>query len=187
MHGERLIQSETMYFCFDEFYVWDSYYITIFNKLRAYVSEYHVAVPWQDEAFRCSESASGRVTYYLQDTPRVKLNKVRVALERLEQLGFSVKVRMHPLESNKQEVISIFGSSRVEPASAISIYESLRSCQYAVSEYSTVLFQAHTFGRVPVVDDLSEEGSIQFLKDRAYIMLNKDHLLLSELLKRDVK
>lgn len=187
MHGERLIQSETMYFCFDEFYVWDSYYITIFNKLRAYVPEYHVAVPWQDEAFRCSESASGRVTYYLQDTPRVKLNKVRVALERLEQLGFSVKVRMHPLESNKQEVISIFGSSRVEPASAISIYESLRSCQYAVSEYSTVLFQAHTFGRVPVVDDLSEEGSIQFLKDRAYIMLNKDHLLLSELLKRDVK
>ena len=54
-------------------------------------------------------------------------------------------------------------------------------------QYSTVLYQAYSCRKHIVIDDITSEQEYKKLREQKYIMLNKEHLLLSkELIEKGV-
>lgn len=183
MHGERLIQPETLFFTVDEFYVWDSAYIELFERMGAEVTNYIIENPWEDGAQKCVESFEKRITFYTQLTTKEELRALFETTKSLEAKGFEVMVRLHPRDTNRAYAEKLLGEVRLENSSEVSILESIDRTRFAVSKYSTVLFQAASRGRVPVIDDITDPFVLEFLKDRSYVLLGKEHSLLSNLMK----
>ena len=183
MHGERLIQPETLFFTVDEFYVWDSAYIELFERMGAEVTNYIIENPWEDGAQKGVESLEKRITFYTQLTTKKELRALFETAKSLEAKGFEVMVRLHPRDTNRVYAEKLLGAVRLENSSEVSILESIDRTRFAVSKYSTVLFQAASRGRVPVIDDITDPFVLEFLKDRSYVLLGKEHSLLSNLMK----
>lgn len=183
MHGERLIQPETLFFTVDEFYVWDSAYIELFERMGAEVTNYIIENPWEDGAQKGVESLEKRITFYTQLTTKKELRALFETTKSLEAKGFEVMVRLHPRDTNRAYAEKLLGAVRLENSSEVSILESIDRTRFAVSKYSTVLFQAASRGRVPVIDDITDSFVLEFLKDRSYVLLGKEHSLLSNLMK----
>ena len=70
----------------------------------------------------------------------------------------------------------------IEDNRKVSILQSISNCNYAVSRYSTVLFQAYSFGKKIVIDDYSYPKEYESLLKLDYYMIGKEDLLLSEII-----
>ena len=89
-------------------------------------------------------------------------------------------VRPHPLRANGFED-EIFGKEHVESGN-VNIWDSIANAGIALSQDSTVLYQAYLAGVRVAIDDVSDPTFFRSSEERGYIMLHKPHLLLSELL-----
>lgn len=177
MHGEKTFFIREAFSRFHIFYVWDDFYIKLFHQLRANRTEYVVCrqnipdfVPVYD---------SGKCTYYLQKHKPEELKSIKQALDRM---GVEYKVRPHP-QHLSSEIKEIFGEEYVEDPFKVSIWDSLKEAGTAISVGSTVLLQAFWKGIPVIIDNISNPAYTEQLKEREYIMFDKEYELLSDKIK----
>lgn len=184
MQGEAFCSPRTSFFHFDKCFVWDQHYADSFVRFGAIPEQFEVSTP------RCLQTISGvnveqiiDYTYYLSGDPDEELPIIGKAIAILASKGFRCAVRPHPRWSNMEMVNKSFKGIEIQDTSSVSIDESILMTKNAISLYSTVLIQAYHNGIIVVIDDLSAPAKYKNLEQFRYIMLNKPHLLLSELIK----
>ena len=177
MHGEKLFNPREAFSRFTEFYVWDEDYIDIFTALRADKTRY-IVNPMKLPDIEI-ETAFGKCVYYLQLQTRDQLIKIK---ETLEKTGLDYKVRPHPVYDTSATE-EIFTKDKIENYKDVDIWESIAKGGLVISIDSTVLYQAYLKGVDIIIDDISNPDLYNELADRGYIMLDKPHRLLSELIK----
>ena len=184
MHGEKLYYMRDSFFHFHECYVWDDYYRELFQQMRAEFSQFKVAVP---PSLKFPEGEQIRktkqYTYYLGWESGEKLRTIVKAMDELRRNGFEVAIRPHPRYTDLSEIKSCAPQIEIEDYKSLTIEQSLKRTENAVSVYSTVLNQAYNNGIGIVIDDVSDREKYRRLEERQYIMLSKPHKLLSKLMR----
>lgn len=187
MHGEKLYYMRDSFFHFHECYVWDEYYKNLFVKLRAETTQFKIAVP-PSLKFPEDDFVPKTVdyTYYLGAERGLKLRTIINALECMRLRGLNVAIRPHPRYTDLNEITRVAPKIEIEDCKKMTIEQSLKRTVYAVSLYSTVLNQAYNNGIGIVLDDISDKDRFNLLNELLYVMLNKPHKLLSQLLEASV-
>lgn len=187
MHGDYLLQLIHGFMRFTKFYVWDDHYKQMFiNDLRCPKEQFITYVPQkllrpiniENKVF--SEVFFG--TYYFGAESINRISKVAEIFQIFKSCGLKMKVRPHPRRSKVDYIKECFRDFVVENPFDIPIDESLSSSEYVISLSSTVLMEAYYKGKKIVIDDISDHDGFNNLLQRRYIMLNKPHVLLSDLL-----
>lgn len=189
MHGDYILQMNQAFMQFSEYYVWDEAYINMFvHDLHCDDKQFIVYTPkklmkkWNLEII----TPEYFCTYYFTGCSKKSVKIVAEAFNKLKASGKKCKVRLHPRWSVNDTLIKeLFKEFFIEEAKNISMEESLGNTQYAIGLNSTVLHEAFVEGRKVVIDDISSPDDFNSLVDRRYIMLKKEHILFSELLKMD--
>ena len=183
MHGEKLYYMRDSFFHFHECFVWDEYYRELLQRMRAEQSQFRIAIPpslkfSKDDSIKKTKE----YTYYLGWESGEKLKIIMNAMEQLRRRGFAVAIRPHPRYTDMNEITTLAPAVEVEDYKNITIEQSLKRTKNAISVYSTVLNQAYNNGIGIVIDDISDPKKFGRLGEREYIMLHKQHELLSTLL-----
>ncbi|MDT2761849.1 hypothetical protein [Aerococcus urinaeequi] len=186
MHGEKLFNIRDAFVEFDKFYVWDEYYVDLFQQLEADVTQFEIEPPAKLSSENKKDCCLYHVTYYLGDEDIVELNKIRKDLLKLNIPPNEICIRFHPRYTSEKDVIKIFNSFVIENPLDVSIIESLSRTKYVASLYSTVLFQAYLAGKQIIINDISNNDKFVKLKELKYIMLEKPHMRLSELINTSI-
>lgn len=185
MHGEKLYNMRDSFFRFSEFFIWDTRYESLFLDLGASPGQFIVEPPkkFSDLSTRIPLSSSDppRLTYYLQKESMAQLQMILHILKRLA-IAYEIKVRLHPIYSVLEQVRSIFPSEWIEDPRRSQFQESLTLSNVMVSKYSTVLFEGFWSGRIIVIDDLTDPDLYEYLCKARYIMIEKAHYRLSDLI-----
>ncbi len=187
MHGEKLFYMRDSFFHFHECYVWDEHYRKLFTDLQAEPTQFIIDVP-PSLAKRENSNVPKTVdyTYYLGTEKIREMKQIKRSLDLLVKSGGMVAIRPHPLYSSARDIQSVFGVDSnyiIEDKSILPIEISLLRTRYAVSCYSTVLFQAINNGVTAVIDDTDKE-KYKKLKSLRYICLEKEHMILSDLINK---
>ena len=185
MHGEKIYYMRDSFFRFHECYVWDDFYRELLQHMRAEANQFKVAVPPSLKFPDAGEAnKSKQYTYYLGWESGEKLKTIAKAMDDLRKKGYAVAIRPHPRYTDLNEIKSCAPEIEIEDYKTLTIEQSLRRTENAVSVYSTVLNQAYNNGIGIVIDDVSDSEKFERLEERQYIMLSKPHKLLSELLEK---
>lgn len=182
MHGEKLFYIRDSFFRFSKCYVWDKHYINLFLKLYAEEKQFIVAIP-ESLLFNAKTVSEKQVdyTYYLGAETGEILRKVVALMKHLGKNGMRVAIRPHPRYTNKDELLFEAKNIFIEDVDMLPIEDSLLRTENAVSLYSSVLNQAERNGITVVIDDITDPEKYKKLAELDYIMLNKKHRLLSEI------
>lgn len=184
MHGEKLFYMRDSFFRFDKCYIWDEYYKNLFCRLRADKDQFIVAIPPSllfDKSF-CREKEIDYI-YYLGNERGDTLEKIIQFMNIIKKKrNLQVAVRPHPRYTNKSELETVAINIIIEDTSNISIEKSILRAKNVISSYSTVLNQAYHNGVSIIIDDISQPEQFKRLKELNYIMFEKEHKLLSEVL-----
>lgn len=179
MHGEKLFFMRDSFFRYTKCYVWDFEYVNLFVDLKAYSPQFIVEVPPLLKNHSANVKKVIDYTYYLGGEKRNDIVKIVAVLKKLSE-KYVVALRPHPRYTD----IKIENSSLiVEDNELISIDESVSRCKNVISLYSTVLNQAYNLGIPIVIDDVTQSCKYEKLRKLRYIMLKKQHKLLSEVIK----
>lgn len=182
MQGEAFGSPRASFFKFDKCFVWDHHYMDVFITFGASPEQFVVSIPnFLQKKESSSIKKSIDYTYYLGGETESELRIIRIAIDKLVEEGFVCEVRPHPRWSNMEIVKIIFDGVAIQDTSLVSIDNSILKTKNAVSLYSTVLIQAFFNGVHVVIDDLSCPDKYKKLESYRYIMLNKPHKLLSEI------
>lgn len=179
MHGEKLFTISDAFFRFSQCYVWDEHYVNLFKSLRVEIEQFKIEIP---RALKFSEKCIQKkyyLKYYLSDESKEDLEKIAYLLKKIKNIGYRVAVRPHPRFSNEKLIKSIFKGIELED-NTVGIEESILSTEYVCALFSTVLNQAYFNGVKIIIDDYSNIEKYNKLKKMNYLMLNKEHKLLSE-------
>lgn len=185
-HGDFLKNIKFAGFRFSVFYVWDAHYERMFKSLGNIDTKYKIEIC--DNLMALSKKSGKTIAefdlcYYLGDERHEQLAKVENLLSALSDKGMKCKVRLHPRETSEKEAKDIFKFPIIiEYPREINLNDSANNSYYICSQYSTVLLQAYFGGRKIVIDDCTDPTVYNSLKDQEYILLDKDHLLLSALI-----
>lgn len=183
MHGEKLFTISDAFVRFSRFIVWDEHYIQLFSSLRADKSQFQVEIP---PALRFRLKVSDKryyLKYYLSDESETDLIRIAELLKKLAERGKAVAVRPHPRFSDINMVKQIFNGIEIE-YKTVDIEESILSCEYVAALFSTVLNQAYFNGIKIVIDDYSNPEKYEKLKQMNYLMMSKEHEILSNIVIR---
>ena len=82
-----------------------------------------------------------------------------------------------------EEAKRVFGNIDIEDTRKIEIEKSILRTENVISLYSTVLNQAIHNNISIVIDDITNRGKYLRLKEMQFICLNKEHKLLSDIIK----
>ncbi len=180
MHGEKLYYMRDSFFEFDRCYVWNDYYKDLLSSLKADKEQFAIEIP-DSLCFGDSAVRKDRYdyTYYLAAETDAVLDRIAQSLKILSERGKRIAVRSHPRYSNPESVKKFFGFADIEDVKSVSIEESLMQTGAAVSLYSTVLNQALCNSIPVVIDDVSNPAKFEKLRELKYMLLNKEHRLLS--------
>ncbi|MFZ2406673.1 MAG: hypothetical protein WAW41_16185 [Methylobacter sp.] len=183
MHGEKLLHIRDSFVQYDRFYVWDEHYISLLTDLRADKDQFRVALP-STLRLECTnpEKLIYNYTYFLQYTKKDYLLKVKQSLLSLHVNKEKICVRYHPLHSDKKIIRQIFKDFIIENPHEVSLAQSLSMTESAIAAFSTVLYQAYVCSKTVVIDDITNIEEYKKLKKMRYIMLEKPHKKLSELI-----
>ena len=188
MHGEKDFNIRDAFCRFSKFYVWDEYYIDLFKKLRAGESEFIIEIPPSMKLdfgkYRIEESQICDYKFYLQLETEKTLQNLKVVIDILERNENKVILRPHPIYTDLKLLSKYFSNSYIENNKIVNIELSIGSSKNIVSKCSTVLNQAFNNGINIIIDDISNPEEFNHLKDIEYIMLSKQHKLLSEIIER---
>ena len=183
MHGEKLFYIRDSFFNFDEFYVWDKYYIELFQKLRANTRQFIIAVPQSlkfDVPSNYSKKYYADYKYYLARINREDMESIVNSMRFVKAEGKIVKYRPHPRYTNMNILESIVDREQIEYPNEISIASSIVNMQVAVGSYTTVLNQAIHNNKKILLDDVTYKKQYDKLSELMYIFANRDYPLLSE-------
>jgi uncharacterized SAM-binding protein YcdF (DUF218 family) len=186
MHGEKLFNIRDSFFKFNQFYVWDEHYIRLLSELRAATEQFIVDVPTNINLnISRQREHEYEYTYYLGNERVEDLLEIKKYLLKLNVPKKKVCIRYHPRYSSKDQITRIFKGFHIEDPLEVSISESLSNSKFIISLYSTVLYQAYKNNKSIIIDDLSQGDVYKKLKELKYIMINKPHLCLSSIIKKN--
>lgn len=183
-HGEKLFYMRDAYFCFDECYVWDKYYVDLFTALNAEVSQFIIALPNSlkiNTIEHSNKSVYADYKYYLAANSEEEIASIVESMAFVKIKGGTVKFRPHPRYTNMKILRKYVSDHDIESVSKVSILESVANLQYAVGSYSTVLLQAFFSGKRVVMDDVTYKTQYEQLNDLMYFLSKQQHLKLSVL------
>ena len=110
-------------------------------------------------------------------------NKLEEDKKQLRALkGLKVIIRPHPSQIEEILKKNIIKIDYIENPKDISIFDSINKTDKIVSRFSTVLFQAYSMNKKIVIDNVSDIEQYNKLKEVGYIMIEKEHELLSDIL-----
>jgi len=184
MHGIQAFDISLTFLKFHRFYVWNTYFQDLFIELGAAKDQFVVEVP---PSLRFPQTISSlehvNYTYYLQDQPLPKTEKIANALFELKKRGAKIAVRPHPLY---MDCVQFFASSDygfiLEDPSHVLIEDSVLRTDHVIAESSTVLMQAYYNGKTAVIDDIFSPEIYAELEKTCYMNRNMPHKLLSQIL-----
>lgn len=181
MHGEKLYYIRDSYFRYHRFYIWDSFYIKLFIKLKAEPSQFNVSVPrsFYLKIIHYDHENKFDFTYYLGGESENECAKIFAVLNKLKIKGKKICIRPHPRYSDNNVVSKIFREFEIEDPFSVAIGDSILRTDNIVSLYSTVLFQAYLNDKNIIIDDVSNVNKYLKLYELDFIMLNKHGRLLS--------
>jgi hypothetical protein len=181
MHGEKLLWIRDSFFRFHKCYVWDDHYISIFQKLLANKNNFVIARPPSLRVQIPQMPKKYDFTYYLTCNTYKELIRLREALLLMKADRKKICIRLHPRYSDPNMVRKIFEGFTIESSDLVSINESFAYTKGVISDYSTVLYQAHLCGLNVIIDDISAKDKYKQLNELRYIMIEKPHEKLSDL------
>lgn len=182
MHGEKLKYIRDSFFRFSRCYIWDDFYKDLFISLRADKNQFIIEKP-ESLLIDISKFKGKRpkVDYKYMLNGNTHLSEIACALHKLRDKGFKVMVRPHPAYTNLDIVRQFFEESEIEPCS-VTIEESISNTENVIALYSTVLLQSYFSGVGIVIDNVNYEKEYIKLKELNYILINKQHQKLSDLI-----
>ncbi|MCL1938044.1 MAG: hypothetical protein FWF52_06595 [Candidatus Azobacteroides sp.] len=189
MHGEKLFFIRDSFFHFHECFIWDNHYRRLFNSLRALCDQYYIFLP---KEFRLNNKNNKKVslglTYYLDSESKKGLLAIRKTLLSINIPPSKIAIRYHPRYNkvNLKFINETFKDFIIENPFSTSIIESFSITKCVASLYSTVLFQAYLFGNSIVIDDYSCPERYNQLLKMNYIIMNKPHYKISDLLRKNI-
>ena len=185
MHGEKLFSPLNVLGCFDTMYVWDEYYEVLFRQMKYSVKCYEIENPWEKVILPNPNCLIDYTFYMNYETKKTLTYTVKIARE-LQNKGYSVRIRLHPSQLKEKKLIAIVPPFMIDNGEK-NILQSIANTNYCISRYSTVLYQAYLCRKHIIIDDITNEQEYKKLREQKYIMLNKEHLLLSkELIEKGV-
>lgn len=183
MHGEKLFNIRDTFVNYDRYYVWEEFYINLLTDLRADKYQFRIAVP-NSVRLDCKSKDEPiyDYTYYLGGEKTEVLLAIRDALMRTGVHGSRICIRYHPRYCDSSEINHIFKEFQIENPTEVPLNISLSKTRYAVSLYSTVLYQSYESSKEIIIDDISDKVKYEKLRELRYIMLERPHRKLSEYL-----
>lgn len=184
MHGEKLFDIRDSFVYFDRFYVWDIHYVELLSELRAEKTQFFVEVPsyLRINSIKKAEYPY-EITYYLAGEDEATMRTLARHLSKTNISKEKICLRYHPRYSNKALIKDIFSEFEIQDPIDVTIKESLERTNYVVSVYSTVLYQAYLDGKKIMIDNVTSKHRFDVLKALKYIMIKKEHVLLSSLMR----
>ncbi len=183
MHGHYLLDLIQAYSWFSEFYVWDERYTSMFaDRLKFNVGRYVVYTPEKlSKKWRLEDvEPAYDFTYYFCAEKESSIPLIESVLSELVRRGARVKVRPHPRYSHNDVIRQVFAAYDYEEPASVSMEESLGGTRYAIGLQTTVLYEAQVEGRGVVVDDVGNPQKFANLANRMSLILDSEHLLLSQ-------
>jgi hypothetical protein len=172
MHGDNYFSIQVAFCTFNEFYVWDKYYIDLFSSLYAGAERYVVfnALDKTDSSYEQKDI----VKYYGQDSRSAKrFNKVLDNLLKFSKYRkCELVVRLHPLHRVDYEVKTLMARNIKIEDNAIDLVDSISEAKYICSEFSSVLYIASQLKRSIVIDNTFQDR-IDIIKDLDPIFIKK--------------
>ncbi|WP_287621472.1 hypothetical protein [Parabacteroides sp.] len=183
LHGEKVFYIRDSYFHFDECYVWNEYYVSLFKQMRAEPSQFRVSVPSSmkiNSILYENPNLFANYKYFLQGCVEAELVQIKESMRFVLAEGKTIKYRPHPMYSDMKMVERIFGKESIEYPKEVSILASISNMDVAVSSYSTVLNQAIHAGKAILLDDVTFKTQYDKLKNLKYILAIQKYPVLSE-------
>lgn len=181
MHGEKLYSHLNTLAHFNKIYVWDEYYIDLYNRLQFKYDDIIVLNPWINKE-KSDLSIEKDICFYLNYETQNSLNEFSKIINKLTLRGINVMIRPHPSQYEDIIKMNIIDRKLIENPFSVSIFDSINQTEKIVSRFSTVLYQAYSMNKEVVIDDVTNTEQYSQLKDAGYIMIQKKHMLLSEIL-----
>lgn len=168
MHGESVYDLTKTFFCYDQCYVWDDFYIDLYIAMGAYRGQFIIAIPPCLKFSNITVSKEIQYKYYFQSQSK---DQMVLAKSLLEKITNDYKVRPHPLYTDIKSLIEIFDKEHIELPD-VPISESIMEAKYIVAWDSTVLLQGYLNGKCAIIDDVTNPMRYKSLAD-SYIMAQK--------------
>lgn len=184
MHGDYLYDIAFAFQKYSLYYTWDRLYNNMFDSLRCasqmiiYKPEKLKGTAKLNKEGDCSYFA----TYYFSDETRESVEIIYNIFRKFTELGLRCKVRPHPRFSNLDFIQKIFKDIEVENYLEYNLDDSISDTLYIIGLNTTVLSQAYFSGKKVVIDNISMKNNFRDLKEKSYIMINRPHILLSNLI-----
>lgn len=182
-HGEKLRYIRDAFFCFDECYVWDEYYVNLFKELHADPAQFIVSVPPSlriDCSLHKNVACYADAKYYLAADNESEITSIVSAMNQFKKDGKKIKYRIHPRYTDVNILRKYVDEDEIEYPSNVNIIDSVSNTSYAVGSYTTVLLQAHLAGVKVVLNDVTYRERYSQLKEYGYILANKNVKKLSD-------
>lgn len=183
MHGEVYYQIDKGFCHYSKYMVWDSYYVDLFREMCS-AGEIVTYTPerFSKTQYPVLSNYPVTLTYYESGNSEVALRSLAKVFAKLKENGFTCVLRPHPRSSDIKTIQACFESGDIEDYRVISIEDSLKRTKFAAAFCSTVLMEALFGGKTVVLDDITDKTAFGKIQEKGYIILNKQHILLSELL-----
>ena len=185
MHGDYLYSLCFAFQRYSRYYTWDEAYNQMFSKLKCdcpmivYRPKKLEGIADCKDEHQCKYFA----TYYFSDETRQCAEIIYSIFHKFEKEKLRCKIRPHPRFSDIDMLKSVFPDIEIEDPSNYSLADSITDSLYIVGLNTTVLSQAYYSGKKIVIDDISMHDQYLELKEKEYIMLNRQHILLSDVVK----
>lgn len=182
MHGEKIFHIRDSYFRFSETYVWATFYIELFVKMKAPREQFIAALPpfMTIEAERYSNpSMHSDYTYYLAQYNEEEIANVVSSMDFAKANGQIVKYRPHPRYSDISLLKKYVSESDIEYPKETDIMVSVANTDCAVGVFTTVLNQAYHAGKKVLIDDINFPKGYEKLSELEYSLLDKPVEFLS--------
>lgn len=187
MHGEYLFELHMGFAAFTKFYIWDERYKQLFERERWECDSYSVYMPKKFTSKRNilpNANPKNYITYYCSGESKQTICALSKISKELEKRGKNFIIRPHPRHAHLEQIKAHFRDDQIELASNCSVEESLFNSFYVTGLTSTVLSEAYYCGKTIVIDDITDLEQYNNLSVRDSILIKRDHMLLSDLLKK---
>ena len=184
MHGDYLYMLCLAFQKYSHYYIWDEAYDRMFKELRCqfpttiYQPEKLSSIAKNIDEHDCEYFA----TYYFSAETRACAEKIAAVFREFEAKGLRCKIRAHPRFSNLPMLKEVFEGITIEDTYNYSLADSITASLYSIGLNTTVLSQAYFSGKKVAIDDISAPEQYRDLRNREYIMMNRPHALLSEVI-----
>lgn len=184
MHGDYIYSVDKAFLRFSTYYAWDDHYVKMLSDLKWPRNQFRIYVPKKLQGItqpRKNKKYDYYITYYFGAESHGRIRGVKKAFDIFSRFGYKCKIRPHPRFSDLKYLHQEFCDYEIEDTKSVPLNKSFENTLYISALNSTVLSQAYYSGKEIVIDDYSDVNRYNLLLERRYIMLNKPHKLLSEL------